>query len=158
MSEGGAIGRLMVDSSALLCRYLPDRRKDQIDEVLSSAVDLIVTGLARTEVDLGIHQAVGAPRTGDAAHPAARLMRDWDRFWVLPMDRRCLRRATDLGRYYGLNVVNALHLAAFDGVPRPATLLTVDDRQIAAAADLGFDIVDVGAPAGGSAHELLRSE
>lgn len=157
MSTGAATGRLMVDASALLCRYLPDRRQDQVDALLSSAGDLIVTALARTEVELGIHHAVGVSRAGDPAHPAARLQRDWDRFWVLPLDGRCQRRASDLGRRYGLNLVNALHLAAFDGVPRPASLLTVDDRQFAAATDLGFEIVDVGV-ADGSAHGLLRSE
>ncbi|MDH3303472.1 MAG: PIN domain-containing protein, partial [Acidimicrobiia bacterium] len=149
--------RLIVDSSALLCRYLPDRRQPSIDGWISTADQVVVTALARTEIELGIHQAVGVALPGDASHPSARLVVDWDRLWVVPIDRRCLRRAGDLGRAYGLNLVNALHLAAFDTVPRPATLLTIDDRQFAVAADLGFDIVDVSA-AGGSAHQLLRSD
>lgn len=147
--------RLIVDSSALLCRYLPDERQRTVERLMSAAGQLVATALARTEVELGIHQAVGVPLPGDARHPAARLVVDWDRFWVLPIDARCLRRAADLGRKYGLNLVNSLHLAAFDTVPRPATLLTVDDRQFAAAADLGFDILDVGAE-GRLAHQLLR--
>lgn len=158
MPAGVTPDRLLVDSSALLCRYLPDRRQSDVDNVLSSAADLVVTALARTEVELGIHHAVGAPAAGDHHHPAARLGRDWDRFWVLPIDQRSLRRATDLGRHYGLNLVNSLHLAAFDAMPRPATLLTVDDRQFVAAVDLGFDVVDLSADADGSAHGLLRSE
>ncbi len=149
--------RLIVDGSALLCRYLPDRRRGFVDEILARADQIVVTALARTEVELGLHQAIGAPAPGDTGHPASRLIRDWDRFWILPMDRRCLRRAGDLGRTYGLNLVNALHLAAFDQVPRPATLLTVDDRQFAAAADLGFDVVEVAATAG-SAHQLLQTD
>ncbi|MDH4278079.1 MAG: type II toxin-antitoxin system VapC family toxin [Acidimicrobiia bacterium] len=157
MSVDGQPGRLLVDSSALLCRYLPDRRQAHVDRLLSSAGELIVTALARTEVELGIHQAVGAPMTEDPDHPASRLLRDWDRFWVLPVDQRCLRRAADLGRQYGLNLVNALHLAAFDALPRPGRLLTVDDRQFAAAADLGFDVVDIDST-GGSAHQLLRAD
>lgn len=157
MPPGTVPGRLIVDSSALLCRYLPDRRRVDVDRLLSSAGALIVSDLARTEVEVAIHQAVGGPTAPDPGHPSLRLARDWDRFWVLPVDQRCLRRAAGLGRRYGLNLVNALHLAAFDTVPRPATLLTVDDRQFAAAADLGFDIVDVVA-GGGSVHQLLRSD
>lgn len=148
--------RVIADSSALLCRYLPDRRRSPIEEWLSTADQVVVTALARTEVELAIHQAVGAPLPDDA-NPAARLIIDWDRFWVVPIDRRCLRRAADLGRTYGLNLVNALHLGAMDTVPRPATLLTIDDRQFAVAADLGFDVVEVSAE-GGSAHQLLRPD
>ena len=157
MARGGQPVRLIVDSSALLCRYLPDRRQASVDELLSTADQVLVTALARTEIELGIHHAVGGPLPGDIAHPAARLAIDWDRFWVLPIDSRCLRRAAGLGREYGLNLVNALHVAAFDTVPRPATLLTVDDRQFAVAADLGFDIVEVGT-VGDSARQLLRSD
>lgn len=146
---------LLVDSSALLCRYLPDRRQRKVDGLLTTADHLVVTALARPEIELGIHQAVGATPPGDRIHPAARLAVDWDRFWILPIDPRCLRRAAELGRKYGLNLVNSLHLAAFDTVPRPATLLTIDDRQFAAAVDLGFDIIDVG-PDARSAHQLLR--
>ncbi len=148
--------RLIVDASALLCRYLPDARQDFVDRMMESAGQVVVTDLARTEVELGIHQAIGSPQPLMRDHPLARLTDDWDRFWVLPVDRRCLRRAADVGRSYGLNLVNSLHIAAFDAVPRPASLLTVDDRQAAAAADLGFDLIDVLDQ--GSAHGLLRPD
>ncbi len=156
MADGGR-ATILVDASALLCRYLPDRRQQQIDDACVSAERIVVTELARTEVELGLHHALGAAQPGPGAHPRNRLMADWDRFWVLPIDQQCLRRASDLGCRYGLNLANALHLAAFDRVPRPATLLTVDDRQIAAAADLGFDVVEVGS-GGTSAHQLLRTD
>ena len=149
--------RVLVDASALLCRYLSDGRGVRIEQLMESADRVVVTALARPEVELGVHQAIGGPVTGDTGHPTARLIADWDRFWVLPVDNRCLRRAGDLGRIYGLNLVNALHLAAFDRVPRPATLVTVDDRQLAAAHDLGFDVAEIDIEHG-SAHRLLRQE
>ena len=158
MVDGDAPGRVparvLVDASALLCRYLSEGRGVPIQRLMESADRIVVTALARTEVELGIHQAIGGP-TAHAGHPAAQLTTDWDRFWVLPVDSRCLRRAGDLGRIYGLNLVNALHLAAFDQVPRPATLVTVDDRQIAAADDLGFDVAEIDIEHG-SAHQLLQ--
>lgn len=149
-------GRLIVDSSALLCRYLPDRRQPFVDELLGSADQVVVTALARTEVELGLHQALGASPSAGVADAASRFERDWHRFWILPIDQRSMHRASDLGRTYGLNLVNSLHLAAFERVPRPATLLTVDDRQFAVADDLGFDIVDVEGRE--AAHRLLRTD
>ena len=66
---------------------------------------------------------------------------DWDAFWVVPLDDRCLARAVELAATYGVRTVDAIHLAAADRLPRPLRYLTLDRRQIPAAAALGFDVV-----------------
>ena len=71
----------------------------------------------------------------------AALRRDWDAFWVVPLDGRCLARATEVGATYGLRTLDALHLAAADRLPRPVAFLTFERRQIPAATGLGFDVI-----------------
>ncbi len=127
---------LAVDTSALLCRYLPDARRRYVAEVIDGAADRAVSALARTEVLLALHQAAGGPERQRSLWDAVR--RDWDHLWEVPLDGRCLSRATEIGARYGLSVVDAIHLAAADRLPRPVEFLTLDRRQIPAAADLGF--------------------
>jgi hypothetical protein len=40
-----------------------------------------------------------------------------------------------------MRIVDAIHLAAADRLPRPARYLTFDRHQIPAAAALGFEVV-----------------
>ena len=127
---------LAVDTSALLCRYLPDARRRYVGQVLTKGVEPVVSALARTEVLLALHQAAGGPGRQHSLWEAVR--RDWDGFWEVPLDGRCLSRATEIGARYGLPVVDAVHLAAADRLPRPLGFLTLDRRQIPAAADLGL--------------------
>lgn len=129
---------LTVDTSALLCRYLADARRPFVAEVLAGHDDRVVSSLARTEVLLALHQAAGGPNRQRSLWEAVR--RDWDGFWEVPLDGRCLARATEIGARYGLAVVDAVHLAAADRLPAPVAYLTLDRRQIPAAADLGFQV------------------
>lgn len=136
---------VVIDSSALMCRYLGDRRSEVLDRAMSEADQVVVTALARTEVAMAVHLALGGTAAGGAVGTdvQARMADDWDRFWVVPLDGRCLFRAAEIGSRFGLNLTNAMHLAALDRVPRPARYLTIDDRQVVAAEALGFDIVVV---------------
>jgi predicted nucleic acid-binding protein len=68
------------------------------------------------------------------------ILDDTDRLWVVPVDQRCLDRASDLGREHPLRTVDAIHLAAADRLPRPVTYVTFDPRQIPTALALGFHI------------------
>lgn len=135
-AAGSAMACLTVDTSALLCRYLPDARRRFVGDVMGAAPEHAVSALARTEVLLALHQASGGPARQRSLWDAVR--RDWDGFWEVPLDGRCLARATEIGARYGLSVVDAIHLAAADRLPRPVGFLTLDRRQIPAAADLGF--------------------
>ena len=65
----------------------------------------------------------------------------WDRYSVVPLDQRCLDRAAELLRAQPLRLVDALHLAAADRLPRPITYVTFDPTQIPVALSLGFDVV-----------------
>ncbi|MEL6982784.1 MAG: type II toxin-antitoxin system VapC family toxin [Actinomycetota bacterium] len=125
-----------VDTSALLSRYLPDARRRFVADELASRSQVAVSGLARAEVLLALHQAAGGPGRQRSLWDAVR--QDWDGFWEVPLDGRCLARATEIGSRYGLSVVDAIHLAAADRLPRPVSYLTLDRHQIPAAADLGF--------------------
>lgn len=129
---------LAVDTSALLCRYLPDARRRFVAERMGQGDQAVVSGLARAEVLLALHQAAGGPDRQRSLWDAVRS--DWDSFWEVPLDGRCLSRATEIGSRYGLSVVDAIHLASADRLPRPVGYLTLDRHQIPAAADLGFVI------------------
>ncbi|MFT3853895.1 MAG: PIN domain-containing protein [Ilumatobacteraceae bacterium] len=65
----------------------------------------------------------------------------WDRYHVVPVDQRCLDRATVLMREQPLRLADALHLAAADRLPRPVSYVTLDAAQIPVALALGFDVV-----------------
>jgi predicted nucleic acid-binding protein len=66
---------------------------------------------------------------------------DWDRCHVVPVDQRCLDRATVLAREQPLRLSDAIHLAAADRLPRPVRFVTFDPQQIPVALGLGFDVV-----------------
>jgi predicted nucleic acid-binding protein len=86
-----------------------------------------------------------APRISDEAilqrdfEDAVRLL--WDRFAVVPVDQRCLDRATALMRDQPLRLADALHLAAADRLPRPVRFVTFDAPQIPVALGVGFEVV-----------------
>ena len=69
------------------------------------------------------------------------LRADWERLAVVPVDAACLERAAELARTHPLRIVDAIHLAAADRLPRPVTYATFDDHQIPVALALGFDVV-----------------
>jgi len=152
---------VVFDASALLCRYLPDKRGPLVDQVLDSSAYPAVTAPARAEVMLGLQLAVDRSRPGRAGQGElwSWLAADWNRFWVLPVSVGGADgvRAAELGARYGLNLANALHLVAMERLPRPAWLLTFDDRQVVAAVDLGFGIVEttLSIPGRSTAHGLL---
>lgn len=135
---------IFIDTSALLARYIPDARRVFVGATLEQEVDgggrrrPVVSALARSELLLALHQVANGPMRQQELWQAVR--RDWDHFWEVPLDGRCLSRATELGARYGLSITDALHLAAADRLPSPITFLTLDRRQIPAAADLGFRV------------------
>jgi predicted nucleic acid-binding protein len=131
---------LFLDTSALLCRYVPDPRRrfvsEVVDEHRGSDSNTVVSALARSELLLALHQAAGGPTAQQAWWQ--RVRRDWDQLWEVPIDGRSLSRATEIGAHYGLSLTDSIHLAAADRLPSPVAYLTLDRRQIPAAADLGF--------------------
>lgn len=129
---------LVLDTSALLCRYLPDARRRFVAEMMAEHDDWIVSTLARTEVLLALHQAAG--EAGRHRGLWDRVHRDWTLFWEVPLDGRCMAGAAEIGARYGLSVVDAIHLSAADRLPRPVDYLTLDRRQIPGAIELGYRV------------------
>lgn len=131
---------LFVDTSALLRRYLADRHRPLVvDAMANDDNEWCASAVTRTEVLLALHQTATDPRSQADLWRAVR--DDWEAFWEIPVDGRCLARAAEIGAIYGLRTVDAIQLAAADRLPRPARYLTFDRHQIPAAVGLGFEVL-----------------
>ena len=130
---------LYVDTSALVRRYLHDRHRPLVIEAMAADDAWAASSLVRTEAQVALHRAAVSSRQQVALW---RELRDeWDAFWVVPLDERCMARAVEIGATYGVRIVDAVHLAAADRLPRPVRFLTFDRRQIPAADALGFEVL-----------------
>ena len=65
---------------------------------------------------------------------------DWARFAVVPLQEVVLVRAIEIGCQTRIRTLDALHLAAAERLSSGVTLLTFDERQAAAARELGFTV------------------
>lgn len=130
---------IFVDSSALLCRYLPDRRRRFVLETMDTSNRWVGSALTRTELMLSLHHGLGGQLTSSILDA---MNRDLSRFWEIPVDRSCLSLAGEIGVRYGLAINASLHLAAASRVPKPFLFLSFDQQQLPAAIDLGFEIAD----------------
>lgn len=130
---------LVLDTSALLRRYLADRQRPLVLEAMATAAEWAASSLARTEVQIALHHASPSQRVQRELWAAVR--DDWEAIWEIPVDGRCLARAAEIGSRYGLAVGDAVHLAAADRLPRPLSFVTFERQQIPAAADLGFEVI-----------------
>jgi hypothetical protein len=129
---------LFLDTSALVRRYLHGPGHALVAEAMAADDVWCASALCRSETLLALHRLAATPSQHDRLW--SRLRDDWDAFVVIPVDERCLARAVELGAGFGLRTIDALHLAAADRLPRPATYTTFDRQQIPAAAALGFDV------------------
>ncbi len=132
-------GSLMLDTSALLRRYLADSQRPLVLDAMAGATAWAASSLARTELQLALHLA--APSASAQAKLWALVRDDWEAFWEVPVDGRCLARAGEIGARYGVGVTDAIHLAAADRLPSPVSFVTFERQQIPAAADLGFKVI-----------------
>jgi predicted nucleic acid-binding protein len=130
---------LYVDTSALVRRYLRDRHRPLVLEAMGADDAWAASSLVRSEAQVALHRA--AVSAGQQQALWRELRDEWEAFWVVPLDERCLARAVELGAAYGVRIVDAVHLAAADRLPRPVRFLTFDRRQIPAADALGFEVV-----------------
>jgi uncharacterized protein len=130
---------LFLDTSALVRRYVRGPGRALVVDAMDADPDWCASALCRSETLLGLHRLAATP--AQAERMWSQLRDDWDAFVVVPVDERCLALAVELGATYGLRTVDAVHLAAADRLPRPASYATFDRHQIPAAAALGFDVV-----------------
>jgi uncharacterized protein len=130
---------LFLDTSALVRRYVQAPGQRLVAEVMRGEDVWCASALCRAETLLVLHRLAVTP--SQHGRMWGRLRDDWDAFFVVPVDERCLARAAELGATYALRTVDAVHLAAADRLPRPARYVTFDRRQIPAAAALGFEVI-----------------
>ena len=130
---------LAVDTSALVRRYVRAAGHGLVTEAMTEADVWCASALARAEALQALHHVAVSQPQHDRLWAALRA--DWDRFHVVPLDDRCLAEAVDIGATFRVRSVDAIHLAAANRLPRPVRYLTLDRRQIPAAAALGFDVV-----------------
>lgn len=128
-----------VDTSALVRRYVRADGHGLVTEAMAEADLWCASALARAETLQALHRV--AVTRGQHDRLWAALRADWDRFHVVPLDDRCLAEAVEIGSTFRVRSVDAIHLAAANRLPRPVRYLTLDRRQIPAAAALGLEVV-----------------
>ena len=128
-----------VDTSALVRRYVDEPGRELVVQTMEEAGAWAASALTRTEALMALHRLATGPRQQERLWHALR--DDWDAFVVVPIDDRCTARAVELGSEFGVRLVDAIHLAAADRLPRPLRYLTFDRHQIPAAAGLGMEVV-----------------
>lgn len=130
---------LALDTSALLARYLDTPAGELVEHAMAADSDWCASELARTEALMAVERLVENRHDRDLLRRA--LLDDWQRIHVVPVDTPCLERAAELGRTQPIRSCDAIHLAAADRLPRPASFVTFDPRQIPVALALGLDVV-----------------
>ena len=130
---------VFVDASALVARHLELPARQVVLGAMRADAEWCVSAIALTEslalIDRLTEEAALRADLEDLVR------RDWDRCYVVPVDQRCLERATTLARQQPLRLSDAIHLAAADRLPRPVRFVTFDPQQIPVALGLGFDVV-----------------
>ncbi len=130
---------LYVDTSALIRRYVHDRHRAIVLDAMTNDDAWCASALVRSETQLALHRVSVTSRQQENLW---RSLRDeWEAFWVVPLDDRCMARSVEIGATYGVRIVDAIHLAAASRLPAPIRYLTFDRQQIPAADALGFEVI-----------------
>ncbi|MBI5087931.1 MAG: type II toxin-antitoxin system VapC family toxin [Actinobacteria bacterium] len=130
---------LYLDASALVAVHLDQPGRAVVHEAMSTDPDWCTSGLTLMESLALVDRVTDEAVIRSDLEDLVRLT--WDRLAVVPVDQRCLDRATTLMRSQPLRLSDALHLAAADRLPRPVRFVTFDAAQIPVALSLGFDVV-----------------
>ena len=130
---------IFLDTSALVKRYVAEPGSETVLRHMDQDLDWAASALGRTEARVTLcHRGP----EGDIGSPVQqRLVRDWDRFVVVPMDPECLALAEDIGCRQRVRTLDAIHLAAAVRLRREAAFLSFDRQQREAAAALGLSLV-----------------
>jgi predicted nucleic acid-binding protein len=132
---------LFIESSALLKRYVDEPESTMVMAAMATDDVWVASELAHSEAALALCYV--NVTEADAATARRHLDEDWRRFRAVAADRQCLLRAVEIGCSHRVRMLDAIHLAAADLLPRPVTFLTFDRRQAGAARALGFEVAGV---------------
>ena len=130
---------LAFDTSALVTRFVDAPHRQLVLDTMAAADHWCASTLCRTETLMVLHRVASDPYQQQDLWRSLR--DDWEAIVEVPVDDRCLARASEIGATYRVRVVDAIHLAAADRLPRPVSYLTLDPAQIPAASGLGFQVI-----------------
>jgi len=128
-----------LDASALVAVHLATPARTIVTDALAADPAWCTSGLTLMEALALVDRVVDQPSVRDELEDLVRL--SWDRLAVVPVDQRCIDRASVLMRSQPLRLSDALHLAAADRLPRPVHFVTFDPAQIPVALSLDFDVI-----------------
>lgn len=130
---------LFLDSTALFSRYTEGPEHEVVMDAMRADPIWCISAVAHTECEMLLQRL----DLDDAERLRIRgaIRSESAMFHIVPVDERCLERATDLGSSQPLRTIDAIQLAAADRLPRPMVFATFDPNQIGPALDLGFDVV-----------------
>src|SRR3546814_11475127 len=104
---------LYVDTSALVRRYLHDRHRPLVLEAMGTDEEWCASALARTEAQVALHRASVSSR--QQAQLWRSLRDEWEAFWVVPLDDRCMARAVEIGANFGVPIVRQRRVEGTSG-------------------------------------------
>ena len=119
-------------------RYVRETQSDFVLRAMASDLAWAACAVAAVEAHLTLCARFGEPLAREAAR--RNLEVDWARFAVVPLQEVVLVRAIEIGCQTRIRTLDALHLAAAERLSSGVTLLTFDERQAAAARELGFTV------------------
>ena len=128
------------DATAVVALHIDNAARPLAEQSLATAETVVcVSALSLTEALAVVDRLTDEPALRLDLEDALR--GQWDRYAVVPVDQRCLQRATVLLREQPVRLADAIQLAAAERLPRPLRYVTFDPVQIPAALGLGFDVV-----------------
>lgn len=130
---------LYLDASALVALHLDTPARPVVVDALAADPQWCTSGLTLMEALALVDRVLDQPILRADLEDLVRLT--WDRLAIVPVDQRCIDRATALMREQPLRLSDALHLAAADRLPRPVRFVTFDPGQIPVALSLDFDVI-----------------
>jgi len=130
---------LYLDASALVALHIDTPARPVVAGALAVDDDWCTSGLTLMEALALVDRVLDQPILRRDLEDLVRLT--WDRLAIVPVDQRCIDRATVLMREQPLRLSDALHLAAADRLPRPVRFVTFDPGQIPVALSLDFDVL-----------------
>ena len=128
-----------LDTSALLALAVEGAQRRAVLDALAADDVWCASAMALTEALPAIDRLTDEAVLRDDLEDAVR--RAWDHLHVVPLDQRCLDRASALARTQPVRLTDAIHLAAAERLPAPVRFVTFDPAQIPVALGLGLDVV-----------------
>lgn len=130
---------IFLDSTAFFSHFTIGSEADLVRGVLGEHPSRCVSAVTLTECQMLLRGLDLDPR--DQRRLRGAIVTEWESFHVVPVDPRCLERASEIGLDQPVRTIDAIQLAAADRLPRPLTFVTFDPNQIGPALDLGFEVV-----------------